>query len=137
MVQENENQRPRRFSDAVFETVIGAGTSIRGELSGDDAVDLGGRLEGDATLQAHLRVRRGGHLTGAIEARGLVVEGAVEAPRIVADRIEIGASARVKASLQARVVAIAEGAVFDGSVDMQGDETAGGPTYFKEQRQRQ
>ena len=134
MAQENPIQRPRRFSDAVFETIIGAGTSIKGELSGEDAVDLGGTLEGDATVEAHLRVRKGGRLTGTIEAAGLVLEGTVEAPCILADRIEIGEAAHVRANLQARVVAIAEGAVFDGSVEMAGDGAADGPTYFKEQR---
>jgi cytoskeletal protein CcmA (bactofilin family) len=135
MAQNDETQRPRRLRDAVFTTVIGPGTSIRGEISGEDAVDLAGSLEGDAQVSAHFRVRKGGRVAGAIEAQGLIVDGTVEGPRIAAERIEVGESARVKAGLRAQVIAIAEGAVFDGSVDMQGEEAADGPRYFKEQRQ--
>ena len=135
MGQENPTQRPRRLSDAVYATVIAPGIAIRGDLSGQDAVDLGGPLEGDAVVDGDLKVRKGARLGGAIQAEGLVIEGRVDAPAIVAERIEVGAEARVKGQLRARVIAIAEGAVFDGSVEMQGEGAADGPTFFKEQRQ--
>ena len=63
------------------------------------------------------------------------MEGTVEAPCIIAERVEFGGAARVKGDVQAQVVAIAEGAVFDGSVEMQGEIE--GPLYFKDQRQPQ
>ncbi len=126
----------RRFTDVVerYSTVIGPGISIRGELTGSDPVDLGGTLEGDSRVDAHYCVREGARVEGRIEARTLAVAGEVAAPTLVADKIEIGASARVRATLRARVVAIAEGALFDGQVQMHGGEADAGPTVFKEQR---
>ncbi len=134
-----QNGPARRFTDSVerYSTVIGPSISIRGELSGGDAVDLAGTLEGDSRVEAHYRVREGGRVTGRIEAASLVVGGEVSAPKLVAEKIEIGASARVRADLHARVIAIAEGAVFDGGVHMRGDEAGSAPTTFREQRRRE
>ena len=128
----------RRFTDTVdrYATFIGPNTSIRGELTGADPVDLAGTLEGDSRVEAHFRVRAGARVAGRIEATSLVVAGEITAPSLVAEKIEIGASARVEADLHARVVAIAEGAVFDGGVHMRGGEAGSGPTTFKEQRRR-
>ncbi len=125
----------RRFTDAVeYATVIGPSITIRGELVGGDAVDVAGTLEGDSRVESPYRVREGARVTGRIEATSLVVAGEVSGPELVADKIEVGAAGRVKANLNARVVAIAEGAIFDGRVHMRGGEAGSGPTLFKEQR---
>lgn len=131
--------RARRFTDSVEgpPTVIGPRTRIKGELSGSDPVDLAGTLEGDSCVSAHYRVRPGGKVVGDIDAASLVVEGEVLARDLTAGKIEIGASARVLANLRAGLVAIAEGAFFDGEVHMQGAEAGAGPVRFKEQRRGQ
>ena len=134
MVQKDEPQPTRRFTDTAFATVIGPGLSIRGELSGEDTVDLAGRLEGPSRLAAHYRVRAGARLIGPIEARSVALEGDVQSPKVVADKVEIGASAQVVARIEARVVAIAEGARFDGELHMEGNDPEGGATFFKERR---
>ena len=134
MVQKDEPQPTRRFTDTAFATVIGPGLSIRGEISGEDAVDVAGTLEGDSKVEAHYRVRAGGRVVGTIEAQTVSVEGAVKTPQISADKVQIGASARVEGRIQARVVAIAEGARFDGELHMDGEGADSGATFFKERR---
>ncbi len=126
----------RRFTDSVerYATVVGPSITIRGELTGSDPVDVAGTIEGDSRVESHFRVREGARVAGRIEATSLVVAGEVSGQELVADKIEVGASGRVKANLSARVVAVAEGAVFDGSVHMRGGEAGPGPITFKEQR---
>ncbi len=134
MVQKDEPQPTRRFTDTAFGTVIGPGLSIRGEIAGEDAVDLAGTIQGDSRISAHYRVRAGGHVAGVIEAQTVAVDGTVQAPKIVADKVQIGAGARVEGRIQARVIAIAEGARFDGELNMEGAGTDAGATFFKERR---
>jgi cytoskeletal protein CcmA (bactofilin family) len=114
----------RRITDAAPEstamTVIAHGICIRGELAGEDPVHLAGTLEGPSRVDALYCVREGGRVVGEITAPTIVIEGEVSGPALVAERVEIGASARVRANLRARVVAIAEGAFFDGQVSMEG-----------------
>jgi cytoskeletal protein CcmA (bactofilin family) len=126
----------RRFSDArPPATVIGAGTTVRGDLTGHDPVEIRGTLEGDCRVSALCVVAEGAHVLGNVEAEGLVVAGAIEAGQIAADRIEIRRSALVRAAIRARVVAIADGAFYEGEVQMQGPGASDGPVYFKDRRE--
>jgi len=114
--------------------VIGPGTTVRGDLTGGDAVEIRGLLEGDCRTSAHCVVGEGARVAGNIEATGIVVAGAVEARVLAADKVEIRASARVKASVTARVITIADGAFYEGNVQMLGQDTPSGPVFFKERR---
>jgi cytoskeletal protein CcmA (bactofilin family) len=126
----------RRFLDApeAIATVIGPGTHIKGDLSGGDGVDIAGTLEGHSNVTGAYRVREGGRVVGDLSAADLVLEGQVSGHNLSADKIEIGAAARVRGHIHARVVAIAEGAVFDGTVHMSGAGGPGGAVAFTEKR---
>lgn len=126
----------RRFTDTVDPntTFVGAGTRIKGDLVSDGPVDVAGTLDGDVRVSAHCRIRQGARMTGRLEAKSLVVEGQVSGPALVADKVEIGATARVESNIQARVVAIADGAFFEGEVRMDDSGAPGAPVAFKEKR---
>jgi cytoskeletal protein CcmA (bactofilin family) len=126
----------RRFTDSVdpHATFVGPGTRIKGDLVSDGPVDVAGTLEGEIRVSAHCRIRQGAHVTGRLEAKSLVVEGQVSGPALVADKLEIGATARVESNIQARVVAIADGAFFEGEVRMDDSSAPGAPVAFKEKR---
>jgi cytoskeletal protein CcmA (bactofilin family) len=98
-------------------TVIAAGTSFHGELASSDPVEVHGGLEGDAHVTARFTVGESGRVFGNIDAAVLVIAGEVNAGMLTAEKIEIRPTARVAATLRARVVSIAEGAVFEGDVD--------------------
>src|SRR5262245_48483740 len=126
----------RRLTDAVAapSTVIAPGIRIKGEISGDDPVQLAGTLEGSSRVSALYCVREGGRVLGEITAPNIVIEGEVSGSSLVADKVEIGALARVRANLRARTVAIAEGAFFDGQVSMEGRDGPLVTFSFKEKR---
>jgi len=115
-------------------TVIGPGTRIKGELNGDDPVDLAGTFEGHSRVNALYRLRTTGRVAGDLAAISIVVEGEMSGKMFAAEKIEIGASARVLANVRARVVAIAEGAFFDGEIHMEGRAGSATPQGFKEKR---
>ena len=125
----------RRLADTgTPATVIGRGMTVRGDLTGGDAVEIRGTLEGDCRTSGLCVVAQGGRVLGNVEAAGLVVAGEIEAGMLAAERIEIRATARVRASITARVVAIADGAFYQGDVQMLGPEAPAGPVYFKDRR---
>lgn len=115
-------------------TVVGPGTRIKGHISGGDSVDLAGTLEGDSRITGLYRVREGARIIGDVTATSIVVDGEVAGRTLVAEKVEIGASARVRANVRARVVAIAEGAFFDGQVHMEGRSGPAAPMAFREKR---
>jgi cytoskeletal protein CcmA (bactofilin family) len=126
----------RRFTDGADPgaTVIGPGTRVKGDLVADGPVEVGGVIEGDARVEALCRVREGARVTGRLEAKSLVLEGEVSGPSVVAERVEIGATARVTSNIRARMVAIADGAFFEGEVRMDDTGAPGTPTSFTEKR---
>jgi cytoskeletal protein CcmA (bactofilin family) len=126
----------RRVTDAAKAptTVIGPATQIKGTLTGDDPVDFAGTLEGDSQVTGLYRVRASGRIVGDVTAASLVVEGEVSGRTLVAEKVEIGAAARVRANVRARVVAIAEGAYFDGQVHMDNREGPADASTFTEKR---
>jgi cytoskeletal protein CcmA (bactofilin family) len=126
----------RRFTDTVdpHSTFVGPGTRIEGDLTSDSPVDVAGTLDGDIRVSGHCRIREGARVTGRLEAKSLVVEGQVNGPALVADKVEIGATARVESNIEARVVAIADGAFFEGEVRMDGSGEPAAPQTFTEKR---
>jgi len=130
------SQPSRRLTDATSPaTVIGAGTTVRGDVSGRDPLEIRGTVEGDCRIGALCIVAEGGRVLGNIEAEGLVVAGEIEAGKLTVDRVELRSSARVRATITARVLAIADGAFYEGDVQMEGLGASGGPTFFKDRRQ--
>lgn len=125
----------RRLTDtSVRGTVIGPGTTVHGDLTGSDPVEVRGTVEGDCRVGGICVVAEGGRVLGNVEAAGLVVGGTIEAGTLAAERVELRASARVTGTITARVVAIADGAFYEGDVRMQGADASRGPTYFKDRR---
>jgi cytoskeletal protein CcmA (bactofilin family) len=100
--------------------VVSQGTRIRGDLASTDPVEIGGVLEGDCRTSAHCIVHEGGRVLGNIDAEALVVAGEVDAGVLRAEKVEVRASARVAGTIRARMVAIADGAVYEGEVEMGG-----------------
>jgi cytoskeletal protein CcmA (bactofilin family) len=125
----------RRLTDnADRATVIAVGTTVHGHLTGADPVEVRGTLEGDCRIGALCLVPEGGRVQGNVEATGLVVAGTVEAGTLTADRIELRSTARVSGTIVARLVAIADGALYEGEVRMEGPGAPAGPLYFKDRR---
>jgi cytoskeletal protein CcmA (bactofilin family) len=92
---------------------------ITGEVASEEDVAIGGRVRGPITIRnGSLTVRDTGHLAGDIRAARVVVQGTVDGNIGASERIELQASARVTGSLSANHVVIADGATFNGRIDM-------------------
>lgn len=124
----------RRFTDASERplTVIGPGTHVRGDVVSSDPVEIRGTVDGDCRVSAHCTVTESARVLGNIDATTLVVAGEVEAGTLTAEKVEIRASARVRATIRAQRVAIADGALYEGDLQTQGP--AGSAHVFSERR---
>jgi cytoskeletal protein CcmA (bactofilin family) len=100
--------------------VIGAKTTVKGEISGDEDVLVEGTVEGQIRINKDLRVGQGGTVKATIDAQSVVVSGEVIGDCHAASRVEIQASGRLTGNIRAPRVVIAEGAVFKGNSDMTG-----------------
>ncbi|MCA9690768.1 MAG: polymer-forming cytoskeletal protein [Nannocystaceae bacterium] len=99
-------------------SAIASGTVVRGAVSGDEDLDVEGRLEGSLSLAGALHVAEGAAVEADVEARGIEVAGQLSGAVTAGELITIHASAQVTGSLRAPRIAIAEGASFHGIIEM-------------------
>ena len=100
--------------------VVGAKTTIKGEISGDEDILVEGVVEGQIHITKDLRVGPGGVVKAKVEAQSVVVSGQLVGDCQATHRVEIQASGKLMGNIRAPRVVIAEGASFKGNSDMTG-----------------
>jgi cytoskeletal protein CcmA (bactofilin family) len=106
--------------------VIGAKTTVKGEVTGDEDVLVEGAIEGQVRISRDLRVAASGSVRATVEAQSVVVSGEVLGDCTAAVRVDIQATGRLTGNIRAPKIVIAEGAVFRGNSDM--SPLKGGPS---------
>jgi cytoskeletal protein CcmA (bactofilin family) len=100
--------------------IIGAKTTFKGEISGDEDILVEGTVEGQINVTKDLRVGPGGLVKAKIQAQSVVVSGEIVGDCHATHRVEIQASGKLLGNIRAPRVVIAEGASFKGNSDMSG-----------------
>jgi cytoskeletal protein CcmA (bactofilin family) len=98
--------------------VIGAKTTVKGEITGDEDVLVEGSVEGQVRISRDLRVSASGSVRANVEANAVIVSGEVVGDCTAAVRVDIQATGRLTGNIRAPKIVIAEGAVFRGNSDM-------------------
>jgi cytoskeletal protein CcmA (bactofilin family) len=98
--------------------VIGAKTTVKGEITGDEDVLVEGAVEGQVHISRDLRVAASGSVRANIEANSVIVSGEVLGDCTAAVRVDIQSTGRLTGNIRAPKIVIAEGAVFRGNSDM-------------------
>jgi len=100
------------------QTVIGRGIVIRGSLSGGEDLVIEGRVEGQVNLKNHLTIESTGNVQADIRAEELTINGQASGNIDAGSKVSINAAARVSGDIKAPRVVIEDGAVFNGSIEM-------------------
>ena len=108
------------MSRAAGTCIIGAKTTIKGEIIGDEDVLVEGNVEGQIRVTRDLRVAQGGVVKATVEAQSLIVSGEIVGDCQATARVEIQATGRLTGNIRAPKIVIAEGAMFRGNSDMSG-----------------
>jgi cytoskeletal protein CcmA (bactofilin family) len=105
---------------------IGKSVVIKGELNGSEDLTIEGHVEGTIQLREHvLTIGPNGKIKAQVFAKAVIVLGEVHGNVTASDKVDIRDNGSVEGDLVAPRIAIAEGAHFKGSVDMQ--RKAAGP----------
>jgi cytoskeletal protein CcmA (bactofilin family) len=99
---------------------IGKSVVIKGDLQGSEDLTIEGQVEGTIALKENvLTIGANGRIKAQVFAKTVIILGTVNGNVTAAEKVEIRAGASVDGDVAAPRVAIAEGAEFHGSVDMQ------------------
>src|SRR5918912_1188831 len=99
---------------------IGKSVVIKGELNGSEDLTIEGHVEGTIQLKEHvLTIGPNGKIKAQVFAKSVIVLGEVTGNVTASDKVDIRDNGSVDGDIISPRVAIAEGAHFRGSVDMQ------------------
>ncbi len=99
---------------------IGKSVVIKGELNGSEDLTIEGHVEGRIELKDHvLTIGPNGKIKAQVFAKAVIVLGEVNGNVTASEKVDIRDGGSVDGDIISPRVAIAEGAHFRGSVDMQ------------------
>jgi cytoskeletal protein CcmA (bactofilin family) len=118
--------KQKQTKNAKVDTLIGAKTRINGdiEFSGGLHLDgfIGGNVKGDSSAGTFLSVSEHGCIEGSVFAPTVILNGIVKGDIEAANRVELGAKARVLGNVQYTIIETAVGAQINGKLIHRGTE---------------
>jgi cytoskeletal protein CcmA (bactofilin family) len=111
-----------RPSAHVEKTIVNIGKSvvIKGELSGSEDLIIEGQVDGKIELRENvLTIGPNGKIKAQIFAKAVIVQGEVTGNVTATEKVDIRDNGSLDGDIASPRVAIAEGAHFRGSIDMQ------------------
>lgn len=100
--------------------LIGRSVVIKGELDGSEDLTIDGHVDGKVELRDHtLTVGPNGRIKAQVFAKAVVVFGELVGNISASEKVDIRENGSVDGDIVSPRVAIAEGAHFRGSIDMQ------------------
>ena len=107
--------------------VIGQSITVKGDVSGDEDLLIQGSVHGTVKLSQHnVTIGATGKVKADVHGRMVIVEGEVDGDLKAQEQIILRHTARVEGSISAPRVALEDGAVFRGGIEMDSGSTKGG-----------
>ncbi len=105
-----------------LESLIGSGSSVKGEIQSKGTLRVDGLVEGDMTAD-WVVIGEKALIKGNVTARGIVVGGRVEGNLRAKEIVEIRNKGQVYGEISTSKLTIAEGGIFEGRSSMQKEES--------------
>jgi len=123
----------RRFLDQATgaPSLLGDGGRVDGTLTIPGPLSISGTVHANGSVGGVLTIGRTGRWHGDVHAHAAVVLGELHGALVVDTTLELGRTAVVHGSVRAALVAIADGAVVNGRIDVTG---ATPPVHFTDRR---
>jgi len=119
----DESPPRRRFLDSPggAPTLLGDGGRVEGHVSIPGPFAVSGTIVADGEVAGVLTIGRTGSWQGHVRAHAAVVLGELRGTLVVETTLELGRTAVVHGTVRAALVAIADGAVIDGDIEVTGE----------------
>jgi cytoskeletal protein CcmA (bactofilin family) len=108
----------RRVTDrtTASPTFIGQGSIMAGDLQCQGDVVVAGQVTGDCIAQGSFTLTEGARWEGRLQASNAIIAGEVIGGLMIGEKIEIRKTARIRGSVSARSIAVAQGALIEGDL---------------------
>ena len=115
------------------ETFIATGSKIKGTISGRLSLRIAGHVEGQVDVDGLVWVEKTGRIEGAMKARALIIEGAINGDVESSEKTEVRSEGRIAGDITCAKIAVADGCFMQGEIKMTGKDTQP-QTFMKKRR---
>ena len=105
-------------NDTNINAFLGEGTDFKGVLAFEGTVRVDGKLEGEIVSENTLIVGEHAIINAEINVGNIIISGKISGDITARNRIDIKASGEVYGNIQAPILTIEEGVIFQGTCDM-------------------
>lgn len=102
---------------ALPESVIAAGLTIEGTVSGSGDVRIAGQFHGDVHVEGSLTIEAGARMVGSVRANTVIIDGELEGNIDAASRVELHATGVMNGNLKTGSLTVAAGSRMRGQVE--------------------
>jgi cytoskeletal protein CcmA (bactofilin family) len=99
-------------------TIIGPNLTIRGDISADENITIEGNVEGTIQSTNDVIIAPDGKVRADIRANTITISGRVKGNIFATHKVDLTSTGQLEGNIQAPKLAIAESAMFKGSIDM-------------------
>jgi cytoskeletal protein CcmA (bactofilin family) len=101
----------------VPESVIAAGLTIEGTVTGSGDVRIAGQFHGDVHVEGSLTIEVGARMVGSVRASTVIIDGELEGNIEAASRVELHAGGVLNGNLKTGSLTVAAGSRMRGQVE--------------------
>ena len=102
----------------VVRSYLGPGCVFEGEFIGQGSLECHGLVDGRVEIDGEIVVGERGRVRADLAAVTVMIQGRLEGNATGTEKVEVGETGHVQGDVRAPAVAFAEGAFFEGSVEM-------------------
>ena len=103
---------------------LGSGCVFEGKFSGGGSFECRGEFEGVIDVEGDVVIGHGGSAKAELNARRINIEGRLQGDVTGTEKVEVGTAGHVEGDVRAPAVQFAEGAFFEGNVEMRRGKAA-------------
>jgi cytoskeletal protein CcmA (bactofilin family) len=119
----------------VDQSTIGRTLSIKGEISGTEALYVDGKIEGKITMpESRVTVGRNGKVDASIQAKEVVVMGKVTGNIECSDRVDIRSEGSVHGDISTVRISVEDGASLKGGIQVRSEGKQNGKQESKQEQ---
>lgn len=98
------------------QSVISRGTTVRGDIQGEESLRVWGWIEGSISLTGDAVIAAGAEVQADISATRIIVGGSVKGNLIASEKVEVLPTGKVRGDIHTKVLLVYEGASLTGEV---------------------
>jgi cytoskeletal protein CcmA (bactofilin family) len=114
-------QQTKTVAAEKVDTIIGAGTTVQGNVAAAGTIRIDGRVNGEVVTESDIIIGETGQIHGIVKGRNITIAGLLEGNANADGTLHIVATGRVNGDILVESLIVEDGAKYKGNCQMKSD----------------